>query len=66
MLVIFCLLKGYIRHRTMLLGWLPCGTGNCCGTMIANTSTYYPSPWISDSGSGTVNHNPGIIWYLVH
>lgn len=55
-----------IHKLEPLFAWLPCGTGNWWGTMIANTSTYYPSPWISDSGGGIVNHNPGIIWYWVH
>jgi hypothetical protein len=44
---------------------LSSGTGNWWGTMISNNSTYAPSPWISDAGGGTVNYNPGIIWYWV-
>lgn len=46
---------------------LATGSANWWGTIVSNNSSYSPSPWISDAGSGgtSTNQNPGIIWYWV-
>ena len=41
------------------------GFGNWWGTLISTTSGWNPTPWILDSGGGTTNPNPGILWYWV-
>ncbi len=56
---------GYVGSNTGYLT-LSSGSGNWWGTLISNNSSYTPSPWISDPGTGgTSSQNPGIIWYWV-
>ena len=35
------------------------------GTLISNSSSFNPAPWISVADSGETNRDPGIIWYWV-
>lgn len=41
------------------------GGGNWWGTLVTRCSGWGPTPWIQDASGGTINPNPGIIWYWV-
>ena len=40
------------------------GSGNWWGTLVSLCG-WSPTPWIYDAGGGTVNPDPGILWYWV-
>lgn len=40
------------------------GGGSWWGTLIS-TCGWSPTPWISEGGGGSINRDPGIIWYWV-
>lgn len=41
------------------------GSGDWWGTLISPSLAFDPSPWITSSGGGPNNPNPGVMWYWV-
>ena len=41
------------------------GPSRWWGTLITQSTSWNPAPWISNAGCGSSNPNPGIIWYWV-
>ena len=41
------------------------GPSHWWGTLITQSTSWNPAPWISNAGGGSSNPNPGIIWYWV-
>ena len=41
------------------------GPSRWWGTLITQSTSWNPAPWISNAGGGSSNPNPGIIWYWV-
>lgn len=41
------------------------GPSRWWGTLITQSTSFNPAPWINDAGGGSSNPNPGIIWYWV-
>lgn len=41
------------------------GPSRWWGTLITQSTSWSPAPWISNAGGGSSNPNPGIIWYWV-
>ena len=41
------------------------GPSRWWGTLITQSTSWNPAPWISNAGGGLSNPNPGIIWYWV-